>query len=211
MRLLSTPIGIAIGALVSFCSNATTIKVLDEQGKPLQHAVVEVLGKPATTVTSNAIMDQVNKSFNPYVLTITQGQAVSFPNSDDIRHHVYSFSQTKPFELKLYHGTPSQPVVFDKEGIVVLGCNIHDAMVGYIYIAQSAQVFTSDVNGLVELPTLENDETLRYWHPEQEHGPEHEQRVAWHALKQNLILKIKTQDPTPRNTFGEKFKGTHVH
>ena len=54
-----------------------------------------------------------------------------------MRHHVYSFSPAKKFELKLYTGTPSNPVLFDRPGVAVLGCNIHDQMVGWIVVVDT--------------------------------------------------------------------------
>ena len=77
------------------------------------------------------------------------GTSVAFPNSDNIRHHVYSFSLAKRFELRLYQGTQSAPVVFDSPGVVVLGCNIHDWMVGYIYVTDDSRFAVSDEHGRV--------------------------------------------------------------
>ena len=51
---------------------------------------------------------------------------MTFPNLDPIMHHVYSFSATKPFEIKLYSGDPPTGILFDKPGVATLGCNIHD-------------------------------------------------------------------------------------
>ncbi|TMS75635.1 methylamine utilization protein, partial [Pseudoalteromonas sp. S1690] len=104
-----------------------------------------------------------------------KGQLVNFPNSDDIRHHVYSFSAVKPFELKLYAGTPNQPLKFENAGVVVLGCNIHDSMVGYIYIADDKQVLVSDANGLVTLSNSTKQVTV--WHPYQDNDIDSRQTV----------------------------------
>ncbi len=82
-------------------------------------------------------VDQVDKQFVPYVKVVFVGAKVGFPNSDRIRHQVYSFSPAKKFELPLYGGTDAPPVVFDKPGVVVLGCNIHDWMIGYIYVSET--------------------------------------------------------------------------
>mgnify|MGYP000547131049 CR=1 FL=1 len=49
---------------------------------------------------------------------VTPGTEVRFPNHDTVRHHVYSFSQAKPFELKLYGRDETRVVTFDKAGIV---------------------------------------------------------------------------------------------
>ena len=84
-----------------------------------------------------AIMDQRKLMFVPDVLVVQTGTAVDFPNSDQVRHQVYSFSGAKTFELALYAGRAHAPVVFDRSGLVTLGCNIHDSMVGYIWVTDS--------------------------------------------------------------------------
>lgn len=140
------------------------IKVIDQNGNPVSEAVISLPGTEVSVSEQTLVMDQVNKQFSPQVLLIQQGQSVHFPNSDNIRHHVYSFSSPKPFEIKLYSGSSSQPVKFDKSGLVVLGCNIHDNMVGYIYIADNEQAHISNHNGLV---TFEQDllpEQVNIWH-----------------------------------------------
>jgi plastocyanin len=143
---------------------AKTLKLVDQSGQPIADAVV---GIPAavgreTTPQNIAIMDQFDKQFLPRVLTITEGQLVSFPNSDDIRHHVYSFSATKPFEIKLFKGAVNEPIQFEKPGIVVLGCNIHDQMIGYIYIAHNEQTFKTNQQGEVVLP--DSASVINVWH-----------------------------------------------
>ena len=153
-------------SLLSYSLNlsAKTLILLDQAGNPVVDAVI---GIPAVAGTPNnakniAVMDQIDKQFLPRVLTIQQGQQVAFPNSDDIRHHVYSFSATKPFEIKLFKGAVNAPILFEKSGIVVLGCNIHDQMVGYIYVAQDEQTFISNAQGEVLLPDSAN--VINVWH-----------------------------------------------
>lgn len=96
--------------------------------------VVGLYGAPGPVAPTLRTVDQVGKRFVPALSAITTGDAVSFPNSDDIRHHVYSFSPAKTFELPLYRGVPSEPVHFGQAGHVVLGCNIHDRMTAHIYV-----------------------------------------------------------------------------
>ncbi len=98
------------------------------------------------------------------VTAVPVGTAVSFPNRDTVRHHVYSFSPAKTFELKLYIGTPAAPVVFDKPGVVVMGCNIHDAMVAYVAVFDAPWVGVSDAAGVVRIDALPaGDYQLEYW------------------------------------------------
>jgi hypothetical protein len=96
-------------------------------------------------------MDQRDQQFAPHVLAVQRGTAVSFPNSDQIRHHVYSFSEPKRFELRLYSGVPADPVVFDRAGTVVLGCNIHDDMIGFVRVVDTPWFATSGEDGVARI------------------------------------------------------------
>ena len=150
--------------------------VKDHKGKPLKDAVVTVYlsGNQKTKVQpAKTAIDQIDKEFVPHVLVVKKGSPVFFPNKDDIRHHVYSFSKPKKFELPLYKGTPAKPVVFDKSGVVKLGCNIHDWMLGYIYIVDTEHYGVTDKAGksqVVGLPA--GDVKIMVWHPRMKGAPE---------------------------------------
>ena len=81
------------------------------------------------------------------VLPIVVGTEVRFPNRDQISHHVYSFSRTKSFELPLYKGEDAPPVLFDKPGVVKIGCNIHDWMSAIILVLPNTHFATTDDDG----------------------------------------------------------------
>src|SRR6188474_185260 len=128
-------------ALAAFCGSASAasvgVFVADPAGKPLPDAVVmlePVAGRLPVTPMAGVRIAQVKRQFTPQVSVVTVGTPVSFPNDDTVRHHVYSFSPVKTFELKLYSGAPNAPVVFDKPGIAVLGCNIHDRMAAWVLV-----------------------------------------------------------------------------
>jgi plastocyanin len=115
-----------------------TGRVVGTDGKGIAQAVVFVQALPAGTPlpgpSQPAVMDQIHKTFIPAVLPITVGSTVHFPNHDQIHHHVYSFSRTKSFELPLYKGEEAPPILFDKAGVVKIGCNIHDWMAAVILV-----------------------------------------------------------------------------
>ena len=113
-----------------------------------------------------AVMDQIHMQFVPNILVIQTGSAVDFPNSDRIRHQVYSFSPAKKFELSLYAGHQYPPVLFDRAGLVIVGCNIHDTMIGYIYVTDSPFFGRTDATGRVLLRGLPaGGYSLTVWHP----------------------------------------------
>lgn len=168
-KLLSLIVLTGCWALCAASASAAmlTARVVDQQGKPLPNAVLTLQGPPGkSAVVLKADMDQRDQEFVPRVLAVHSNTEVKFPNSDNIRHQVYSFSPAKRFELRLYSGTPSDPLLFDKPGVVVLGCNIHDWMVGYIFVTDEPWFAVSDANGVIkfdDMPAGHYSATL--WHP----------------------------------------------
>ena len=118
------------------------------------------------TKAATATMDQVNKQFVPHLLIIPTGTAVDFPNSDTVAHHVYSFSHPNKFVLPMYKGEQHPPVTFDHGGVVSLGCNIHDNMLGYILVVDTTSFAMTDENGYASL-SLENPQeySISIWSP----------------------------------------------
>ena len=132
-------------------------QVVGQDGKPIANAVVFVQepAAPSSSATSPAIMDQFNKTFVPEMLPIAVGTQVRFPNRDQIRHHVYSFSRPKRFELPLYKGEDAPPVLFDKPGVVKIGCNIHDWMSAVILVLPNDHFAVTGEDGTFSLPGLD--------------------------------------------------------
>lgn len=190
------------------------IYVNDINGQPLHQAVIEVIRQNASldavpVSSAPAVMDQVNKRFLPDLILIQQGQSVVFPNSDNIRHHVYSFSKVKTFELKLYAGQPKKPIEFETNGVVIVGCNIHDSMVGSIYVAKSSAMMT-DEKGKVTLDFDPMNDKVSIWHPLQKNSPEERKIIDLKDYplsvdKKAYIISIDINDPAPRDTFEDTF------
>jgi plastocyanin len=202
--------------IFSKCSLATTIdlKIVDLKGTPVANAVISIPQLLESKQTNIEIMDQVDKQFSPYVLLVQKGQAVDFPNSDDIRHHVYSFSQPKQFEIKLFSGGEAQPVTFENEGVVVLGCNIHDSMIGYIYVNGGELTAMTDSQGIASLElgdtsSLAEVIQVTFWHPEL--SPIQTERVTLnlpsktlsHSITLPFTLAAQAKDVT--SGFKKKF------
>lgn len=150
---------------------AVTGQVIDSAGLPVEDAVLSLtprdkLPPELAANVAAAVMDQWGKQFTPYVLPIRVGTLVSFPNRDNIKHHVYSFSPAKRFELKLYSSGTAQPVLFDKPGIVALGCNIHDWMLAYIDVLETPYFAKTDAQGHVGIDALPDGAYhVEVWHP----------------------------------------------
>lgn len=155
--------------------------VTDKTGKPVGDAIVYAL--PQKTLAAKSLpvvnVDQIDKEFVNRVTAIQTGAAVNFPNADDIRHHVYSFSPAKTFELPLYIGTPAKPVIFDKAGDVVLGCNVHDWMHGHIYVVDTPFFAKTGEEGKGKIDLAPGEYEVRIWHAEMQGKPEeNSQRVT---------------------------------
>jgi plastocyanin len=144
------------------------IIVKDAKGAALADAVVWAMpkGKAAPPVGKReASIEQKDKHFIPYVTVVQTGSYIRFPNHDVVRHHVYSFSPPKPFELKLYVGEPTAPVLFDKPGEVVLGCNIHDDMLAFVYIVDTPWFAKTGADGTARIEGVPaGDYDLMMWH-----------------------------------------------
>lgn len=160
-------------ALLSLCLLLTTkcfavdIVITDNQGQPLADAVAWLSPagsvdeqKPSTLYT----MSQKNRQFTPHVLVVEQNAEVEFPNLDSIMHHVYSFSKSKSFELKLYREQPQAPITFEQTGVVELGCNIHDWMLGYIVVVDSPFYGATNEQGQLSIEVPVGEYTLNVWH-----------------------------------------------
>lgn len=140
-------------------------------GRPVADAVITV--RPQGGVPRGPIrfswpyrMAQQSMQFTPFVLIVPVGGQVAFPNLDGVRHHVYSFSPAKPFELKLYGRDETRFVVFDKVGVVAVGCNIHDSMVGFIRVVDTPFAARSTAAGAAMVTGLPAGlATVTVWHP----------------------------------------------
>ena len=190
------------GACAAEPAGALAARVQTAAGQPVADAVVVAVPVDAVALPQGRAraeqLDQIDKEFVPKVKAVFVGSTVAFPNRDSVRHHVYSFSAAKRFELPLYAGVPSQPVLFDKAGVVVLGCNIHDWMVGYIYVAESPWFGKTGADGRVVIADLPPRRySVRVWHPQQEGEEEATRRaldvVAGQALEATWNVPLKPE------------------
>lgn len=159
-------------ALLSCAATASaasvTVTVTGPDGRPLQGAVVTLTepGVPRTAVRGPYVMAQQNIAFAPHLLIVPVGAVVKFPNFDQVRHHVYSFSTPKKFELKLYGRDETKSVQFDKPGVIAIGCNIHDSMSAFIFVTATPFAAITDGAGRVTLNVPPSGQAvLAVWHP----------------------------------------------
>ncbi len=211
-------LAIAIAAALPAAATPVTVLVSDAAG-PLADAVVSL--QPATAVSARpaavaATMDQIDSQFVPTVLAVQAGTLVRFPNKDQIRHQVYSFSPAKRFELPLYQGSTAKPVRFEQPGLVTLGCNIHDWMLGYIVVLDTPYFAVTGADAQVRLDVPDGAYELRVWHPRLV-GADYAQAltVARDPLRQRVALSTRGAGPAapvaPRiRDLQDKFRRTQT-
>jgi len=185
---------------------AETINVIvvDPSGTPVPEVVVFVEqdgAKPRSAPPESAVMDQRNKQFVPHVLVVQKGASVLFPNSDVIGHHVYSFSKPNNFVLPLYKGDPHDPVTFNHDGVVMLGCNIHDHMLGYIVVVDTDVFELTDESGSVLLSIADSTTgySVNIWSPRIRDGKQEltkrVDRPSTTVSKMTFVLQRKLRAP----------------
>jgi plastocyanin len=142
-------------------------------GSAVPHAVAyAVPSRPIPETRTVATMDQVDRMFVPHVLPVRVGTWVEFPNSDNVRHQVYSISPAKRFQSPLYVGKPARPIQFDKPGVVAVGCNVHEQMSGFIVVVPTPYFGTSE-NGRLKINDLGADDYLvQVWYEGMRKEPE---------------------------------------
>jgi plastocyanin len=210
-RRRSTFFAVAVFCMTTARAGEFEVRVLAPDGAPVANAAVllESAGSgPRRRERQNATMEQRDRHFLPELLVVGTGTLVDFPNNDTVRHQVYSFSPARPFQLSLYAGSAHPPIAFDKPGLVVLGCNIHDEMIGYILVTDSPYYAQTDARGSAQLGDVATGSyRLRIWAPRiadpatsLERPIEIGQRFASAEFR---LKKALLGAPTPRPERGE--------
>ena len=173
MRTLRWVIGwLMLATTASSAAAELNVQVADDRGKPVADAVVTVSpegtapGQPSKPAPATRFIDQKNLTFIPYIEVFRPGDSVVFRNSDKTRHHVYSFSPIKTFEFMLVPGQSSPPLLLDKNGVIAVGCNIHDQMIAYMVVSDAPWIAQSAADGQVAFHDLPAGAySIHVWQP----------------------------------------------
>src|SRR5579863_8736354 len=169
--------GLTAGALLVFAALGTAgpavgatlvINVQTTDGRAVAGAVITVRpldGPPRKPAPVHAVMDQINRAFEPDLLVVPVGSTVEFPNSDSVSHQIYSFSPAKRFQLPLYRGKPYPPVHFEQAGVVTLGCNIHDEMLAFLLVTDAPYFGRTNQAGGWSADVPRGRYRVAIWHP----------------------------------------------
>ncbi len=172
----------AAAFLASFAAAAATISIAVQtpDGHALSGAVITVHGLSGTDRSQaplQAVMDQIDRQFQPDLLVVPVGSTVEFPNSDSVSHQIYSFSAARRFQLPLYRGKPYPPVKFDQVGLVTLGCNIHDSMLAYVVVTDAPYFGRTDASGNWSAEVSKGTYKVTVWHPRIREDSEVERQI----------------------------------
>ncbi|WP_339939121.1 methylamine utilization protein [Undibacterium luofuense] len=148
------------------------VQLTDKNGNPLSDAVVFATplkgGLPPPDANARTTIGQRDMQFSPYVTAIRAGTQIEFPNFDKMEHHVKSFSAAKEFEIKTYEkGVTPPPVTFDKTGVVIVYCLLHNWMRAYVLVLDTPYFSKSETDGsvLLKLPA-DGEYKIEAWHPQ---------------------------------------------
>ena len=200
--------------LFAFCEAARattfTAEVVDQDNRPVVNAVVTLVPESksqmpaaATRLPTDKTIDQRNETFLPMVTIVPKGGRIVFANNDQTTHQVYSFSAAKQFEITLARGEKSPPIAFENAGIAALGCNIHDHMIAYAFVAESpwAALTGSDGKAVVgDAPA--GTYQVQVWHPKFPPGrelPSLKATLSGDSARMTVNVRLL---PTPTATRG---------
>jgi len=163
---------IAVCGLLAAASHAAEldVRITAARNAPVEDAVVSLVPRDAPAAArdlpATKIIDQKDETFIPYVEIFRPGDSVVFRNSDQTRHHVYSFAPARQFEFVLTSGQRSAPLRLEHAGVVAVGCNIHDHMITYLYIGDAPWMMRSGADGHALIGSLPaGDYDVQVWHP----------------------------------------------
>jgi len=195
------------GAASPLAAAPLAVRVVGSSGRPVRGAVVTFhpAGSAARVprAAGRFVVSQRNLKFQPFLSIVPAGADVSFPNLDPTKHHVYSFSPAKRFELKLFARDQSRTVRFDKPGIVALGCNIHDAMSAFIFVTDTAWTARTNAQGVAAFNDAPNAPgRVTVWHPYlRAPGGTAEQGIAAGRRSVSFSIRLRAPPSMPMSDY----------
>lgn len=191
-----------LGVSLSVPAADLHVTIVDRQKRPLADAVVSLHSSRVAQEQAKGkvvVIDQRQREFVPYVTVVQQGTQIRFPNSDNIRHHVYSFSPIKRIDLQLYKGAATAPLTFNQAGLAVLGCNIHDWMLAYVKVVDTPYFGRSAANGVIHLTGVAAGRyQMQVWHPRRQQPIEVPIQVG--EMPQAWVQELLLDSPDPRRS-----------
>jgi len=211
--ILSLAIALLFASSEGAVATNFTADVVDQDGRPVGNAVVMLIPDPkapmpaaSTRLTADKTIDQRNETFLPLVTVVPKGGHIIFSNNDETTHQVYSFSAAKQFEITLARGEKSQPIAFDTAGVAALGCNIHDHMIAYAFVADSPWTALTGADGramIADVPA--GNYQAQVWHPKFPPGrapPNARATLSGDAAQLTIPVRLLSSAPASRSHAG---------
>lgn len=136
-----------------------------KQGK-LPPAVIWLKATEAAPAISGGgfTLLQKNKMFTPHLLVVPVGSTVAFPNGDPFFHNVFSLFEGKRFDLGLYESGSKRSVLFSREGVSYVFCNIHSEMSAVVIALTTPFYGIADAGGSFHIDNVPTgDYELHVW------------------------------------------------
>ena len=211
LRRFPAVFALALAATTHSAARAATVSATlsDPVGKTIADAVLSLTPldapAPATPPAAGVEIAQAGQQYRPFVTPVRVGTTVTFPNKDDVQHHLYSVSKPKPFEKPLYESGASETVLFDRPGVVTLGCNIHDWMAAYVVVLETPWFAKSGPEGRATVAGLPGGRyRLDLWHPRLAAPATREISLAADAsAEEKFELRLKPERRIRRAPTGE--------
>lgn len=141
--------------------------------------------------TEHAVVDQLNLTYVPRVVALQRGTVVDFPNSDAVRHNVFSPpTAALQFNLGTYPTGVVKEVSFDVVGETPLLCNVHAEMAGYVVSFDNPYFAITDKDGTYTIEGVPpGNYVLKTWHEKLKEMSQDVTVEAGKATTSNFELK----------------------
>jgi hypothetical protein len=116
--------------------------------------------------TEHGVVDQLNLVFLPHVIAVQKGTTIDFPNSDLVRHNVFSTPDScNQFNLGTYDIGASKPITFNESCEIPLLCNVHAEMSAYVVVLDNPYFGVTEKDGSFRIENVPPGAyRLKTWH-----------------------------------------------
>ena len=159
----------------------------------------------------NFTLIQKDKMFTPHLLVVPAGSSVAFPNADPFFHNVFSLFEGKRFDLGLYEAGSTRSVIFSREGVSYIFCNIHSEMSAVVIALTTPFYSIDDAHGAFNIAAVpDGDYELHVWIEGQHQSSLDQQTRRVHIGGDAVDLgdiHFGSSDPDAhRNKFGRPYE-----
>ena len=117
------------------------------------------------------VIDQIEHTFEPHLIAIRDGQRVKFTNSDVANHNVRAIAFEPKNQFNIFTGAGGdyvhQFVLEKKVRPILLSCDIHPWMRGWIYVFSHPYFAVTDEHGQFRIRSVPAGKyQLKIWQPD---------------------------------------------